>query len=106
MKLRSPVLWRHGAVVCAALAVPPLAAQVAAPVTAPAGTDETRFDVLEYVIDGNTVLSVERVEQAVTPFLGPGLSMARVEAARAALEKAYQDAGYLSVFVDVPEPVW
>lgn len=62
-----------------------------------------RFDVFEYVIQGNTVLSVAAIEKAVTEFLGPQRTMADVEAARAALERAYQSAGYLSVFVDVPE---
>jgi hemolysin activation/secretion protein len=62
-----------------------------------------RFDLLEFEIDGNTVLDVAAVEQAVLPFLGPGRAMADVESARAALERAYQQAGYLTVFVDIPE---
>jgi hemolysin activation/secretion protein len=43
------------------------------------------------------------VEQAVLPHMGAQRTMAQVDAARAALEKAYQDAGYLSVLVDLPE---
>lgn len=62
-----------------------------------------RFDVFEYEIEGNTVLPVVAVEQAVTPHLGPARTVADVEGARAALEKAYQDAGYVTVFVDLPE---
>ena len=62
-----------------------------------------RFDILEFQIEGNTVLPVAAVETAVTPFLGEGRSMDNVEAARAALEKSYQSAGFLTVFVDVPE---
>ena len=65
--------------------------------------DAARFDVLEYEVEGNTVLAARVVEQAVLPQMGPQRSMAQVEAARAALEKAYQDAGYLSVLVDLPE---
>ena len=61
------------------------------------------FDVMDFAIEGNTVLPVEAVEQAVTPFLGPHKTLADVEAARAALEKTYQDRGYLTVFVDLPE---
>lgn len=49
------------------------------------------------------MLPVLTIEKAVTPYLGPGRRFADIEAARAALEKAYQDAGYLSVFVDIPE---
>ncbi|PTT75683.1 ShlB/FhaC/HecB family hemolysin secretion/activation protein [Pelomonas sp. HMWF004] len=62
-----------------------------------------RFDILEFEVEGNTRLSALQVEQAVLPFMGEGRDMAAIEAARAALEKAYQSAGYLTVFVDVPE---
>jgi len=62
-----------------------------------------RFDILEFEIEGNTRLKATQVEAAVMPFMGEGRDMAAIEAARAALEKAYQGAGYLTVFVDVPE---
>lgn len=61
------------------------------------------FDIFEIVVEGNTVLSAAAIEKAVTPFLGPGKRLVDVETARTALEKVYQDAGYLTVFVDVPE---
>lgn len=60
------------------------------------------FDVLEFVIEGNTVLPGDVVEKAVTPYMGPGKSFKDIEAAREALEKAYQDAGFLSVVVSLP----
>lgn len=62
-----------------------------------------RFDVLEFEIEGNTVLPAVAVEQAVSAYLGPARTVADVEGARAALEKVYQDAGYVTVFVDLPE---
>jgi len=62
-----------------------------------------RFDILEFEVEGNTRLKATQVEAAVMPFMGEGRDMAAIEAARAALEKAYQSAGYLTVFVDVPE---
>jgi hemolysin activation/secretion protein len=62
-----------------------------------------RFDIMEFEVHGNTVLTEMQIERAVTPFLGPGKLIADAEGARAALEKAYQDAGYLTVFVDLPE---
>lgn len=65
--------------------------------------DGAHFDVLEFEIVGNSVLPVEAVERAVLPYLGEGRSLADVEAARGALEKVYQAAGYLTVLVDVPE---
>lgn len=64
---------------------------------------EPRFAVLEYQVEGNTVLAVAPIEAALTPFLGPGRTVADVEKARAALERTYQGAGFLSVFVDIPE---
>lgn len=64
---------------------------------------EHRFDVLEYLVEGNTVLAATAIERAVYPFLGPQRLLRDVEQARAALEKAYQDEGYLTVSVELPE---
>jgi hemolysin activation/secretion protein len=69
----------------------------------PAAGALPKFDLLEFEIEGNSVLAVPQVEQAVMPFLGPERTLAEVEKAREALEKAYQSAGFLSVFVDIPE---
>lgn len=65
--------------------------------------DVVRFDVLEYRIEGNTVLPAVALERAVYPHLGPQRSLEDVEAARAALEDAYHRAGYLTVLVNIPE---
>jgi len=73
------------------------------PANAAAEADRYRFDILEYEVEGNSVLPVALIEQAVMPHMGPGKLMSDVEAARTALEKAYQGLGFLSVFVDVPE---
>jgi hemolysin activation/secretion protein len=62
-----------------------------------------RFDVLEFEVEGNTVLAADAVEAAILPFLGLARTVGDVEAARAALEKKYQDAGYVTVLVDLPE---
>jgi hemolysin activation/secretion protein len=61
-----------------------------------------RFDILAFVVEGDTVLGTAAIERAVYPFLGPGRSVADAEAARKALEAAYQQAGYLSVSVQLP----
>lgn len=61
-----------------------------------------RFDIFEFAITGNTLLPERAVEEAVLPFLGEGRTIADAEGARRALEKAYQDAGYLSVVVELP----
>ena len=68
------------------------AAQAAAP-----------FPVLEYQIDGNTLLAVEDVERAVMPYLGEERTIKDIEAARAQLEQVYHDKGYKTVLVNIPQ---
>ena len=61
------------------------------------------FDILEYQVDGNTVLDVPVIEKTVYPFLGPGKGIDEVEKARSALETVYRDKGYPTVLVEIPE---
>ena len=61
------------------------------------------FDILEYQVEGNTVLPALAIERAVSPYLGEKRGSDAVNAARDALEKAYHDAGYLTVFVEIPK---
>lgn len=68
-----------------------------------AANQQPMFDILDFQVDGNTVLDVEIVEQAVYPYLGPGKRIDDVEKARVALETAYRDHGYPTVVVDIPE---
>lgn len=75
----------------------------AAPPGAPAGNTERKFDILEYVVDGNTVLAVPDIEEAVYPFLGEGRDAGDVDKARTALEDAYQKHGFQTVQVDIPQ---
>jgi hemolysin activation/secretion protein len=60
------------------------------------------FDVYEFRVEGNSLLDAAAIERAVTPHLGEHKLFADVEAARAALERLYHDAGYLTVLVGVP----
>ena len=76
-------------------------AVVTAPVAAP--VKENVFTVMEYRIEGNKVLTANSIEESVRPYLGEHKTIADVQAARGALEKAYRDAGYLTVLVDIPE---
>lgn len=96
--LRSTLLAAVAAPIFLLATAPLRAAGVAPPAAA-----EPAFDIWEYQVEGNSVLGVEAIERAVQPHLGPGLGMASVEAARAALEAAYQQAGFLTVLVDIPE---
>lgn len=65
--------------------------------------EANRFDILEYVVEGNTTLPASRIEEAVYPFMGEQKTIGDVEQARAALENAYHASGYLTVFVGIPE---
>ena len=72
--------------------------------SSPAATQqEAHFDVMEYRVEGNTVLPAALIEETVYPYLGEHKTYQDVENARGALEKAYRDAGYLTVYVDIPE---
>lgn len=64
---------------------------------------ELSFNVFEFKVDGNTVLPAGKIEEAVYPFLGETKTIADVDKARVALEKTYQDAGYLTVTVSIPQ---
>lgn len=63
---------------------------------------EPAFDVLEYAIEGNTVLTQIAIERAVYPHLGEKKTIRDIDKARAALEAAYRDAGYATAVVDIP----
>jgi hemolysin activation/secretion protein len=79
-------------------AVPAVAA-TASSAPAPAAQSLT---INEYTVLGNKILSEDEVDDAVYPYLGPGQSIHSVDAARAALQKLYSDAGYQTVEVEIP----
>ena len=62
-----------------------------------------QFDVFEYRVEGATLLPVTVVEQAVYAHMGERKTLSDVERARDALERAYHDAGYLTVLVSIPQ---
>jgi hemolysin activation/secretion protein len=68
-----------------------------------AAQSDGRFDIFEFAVEGNSVLPAEAIERAVYPFLGEKRTADDVNAAAEALEKVYQDAGYLTVAVGIPE---
>ncbi len=63
---------------------------------------ERTLDVGEFRVEGVRALPASLVERTLTPHLGPSRNEADVEAARAALEKAYHDNGYQTVTVVIP----
>ena len=81
---------------------PPLSEAQQAALQTPSPEAVPRLYIREYRVAGATRLPRLEVEKAVYPFLGPGRTSEDVEAARAALEKAYRDQGYQTVAVQVP----
>ncbi len=61
-----------------------------------------RFAVWEFQVKGNTLLERTTIELALTPFLGPDKSADTVNEAASNLERAYKNAGYPMVAVNVP----
>jgi len=64
---------------------------------------DPHFPVMEFRIEGNSVLPALAIERAVYAHLGEHRTIKDVERARTDLEKAYHAAGYLTVLVDIPE---
>lgn len=91
----------------AALAADPPSSPRAAPApaapAAPPAARQNKFDINEFRVLGSRILPERDVERAVYPFLGPDRDIDTVKQAAAALEKAYKDAGFGTVFVDIPE---
>ncbi|WP_288251962.1 ShlB/FhaC/HecB family hemolysin secretion/activation protein [uncultured Hydrogenophaga sp.] len=68
-----------------------------------ARAQDARFDVLEFRVEGATLLPAQTIERAVYAHMGEQKTLADVEQAREALEKAYHGAGYLTVLVSIPQ---
>lgn len=58
--------------------------------------------IREYRVRGSKRLPPREIEKAVYPYMGPRRGEQDVEQARQALEKAYKDLGYQTVYVEVP----
>ncbi|MFG9080333.1 ShlB/FhaC/HecB family hemolysin secretion/activation protein [Pseudomonas aeruginosa] len=92
--------WSIG---CLAVALSCASLADEAPPAATGAEPQRLVDINEYVVRGNTVLDNRAIEAAVYPFLGPQRSLGDIEGARDALQAAYQEKGYQSVYVELPE---
>jgi len=93
------IFWNLLATRCGPVALL-LGCAVLAPLCA---AQELQFPIYEFEVNGNSLLQVDALEAAVLPHMGEAQTLKNVEAARAALAQAYQDAGYLTVVVSIPE---
>lgn len=91
------ILW-----MCLLAAWPLRAQPAAAPAATVSANEPARFDLLAFAVSGDRVLGAAAIERIVYPFLGPQRTAADAEAARKALEQAYQAAGFLGVNVVLP----
>lgn len=69
---------------------------------APTMAESVKFEIAEFTVEGNTLLSEEAVHKALAPFTGREREMADVERAAVALRARYQQAGYAVVQVIPP----
>jgi len=68
-----------------------------------AGGAQLSFKISNFEVTGNTLLSPSRVDSVLTPYLGEGKKIGDVQAARDALQKAYEGDGFLAVSVTIPQ---
>jgi len=102
---RREQLWLRAGLVFLAVGLAQAAPESAAPGSGVAGepvaiAESTKtFFIGEYQVKGGRSLKPLEIETAVYPFLGPDRTEADVQAACAALEKAYREKGYIGAAV-------
>lgn len=78
---------------CAQQAAQPPAQQTSGPT----------FDIKRFELSGNTLLSTERIQALIAPYIGSQRTLADVQRAQSLIEQAYRDLGYGTVQVTLPE---
>lgn len=73
------------------------------PVWADEKAAKANYFIKAYDVSGNTLLDRAAMELALYPHMGPKKTQDDIELARADLEKAYHNAGFATVLVNVPE---
>tara|TARA_R110001606_G_scaffold81584_1_gene187539 strand:+ start:310 stop:2082 length:1773 start_codon:yes stop_codon:yes gene_type:complete len=98
-------IFKTGGVIACLLLSPLLHAQQPLAAESPpmATAKPARVTISEYIVRGNTVLGTREIEKAVYPYLGPDKTLADVQGAQQSLQKVYQEKGYQSVYVELPE---
>jgi hemolysin activation/secretion protein len=85
-------------------APPPVPEVASSPADATNAVDRSQLlYIKEYRVLGSHQLSRTEIEKAVYPFMGPERSPDDVEQARASLEKAFQEKGFQTVSVQIPQ---
>lgn len=71
--------------------------------SAPGVPEGPLFPIDRFEVTGNTLLTPSQVEKELEPFRGPDKSLTDVEKARDALQKRYEEDGFLTVAVAIPQ---
>jgi hemolysin activation/secretion protein len=83
---------------------PPKLAPLAPVGTAPVNpVAPAKFEVRRYLLEGNSLLARETLDQVLAPFVGQNKDFGDVQRALEALQAAYQAAGYGGVEIRLPE---
>lgn len=61
-----------------------------------------KFEVRQFAVTGNTLLSSEEISQSLAKGVGPGVTLDDVRTAAMNLQRAYRDRGYVTVAVTLP----
>lgn len=77
-------------------------AQQAAPAPAEQPSGPT-FDIKRFELSGNTLLSTEKLQALIAPYIGSKRTLGDVQRAQSLIEQAYRDLGYGTVQVTLPE---
>lgn len=64
---------------------------------------ELTFQIAGFLVEGNTLLKPEAVQELLEGMIGPGKKSSDVETARETLEKYYHSRGYPTVAISIPE---
>jgi len=67
------------------------------------GEEAVKFPLQRFEVSGNTLLPPSKLEEVLAPFQKENATIADVQAARDALQKAYEDEGFLTVVVTLPQ---
>ena len=66
-------------------------------------SQEPRFEIRKFVVDGATLISADEVQAALRPFTGKGRDFADVQRALETLERLYSTRGFSAVQIILPE---
>ena len=67
------------------------------------GAEEPTFGIEGFLVEGNSLLDEEDIQDSLEPITGQGRTATDVEKARDALEQLYHKKGYPTVLVNIPE---